>query len=130
MKKKGWKGKRENDSKKGKDSSNIAAEGEKFSFTTTFARATLSCNGSPLSKLEVDIYDSSGSSHMMPARQCFVLLTQIPPRQIKAADQTLFTATAMGELRISIPNEKGPQKITLCEVLYCPDLAFTLVSLS
>jgi len=78
-KKKGWKGKRENNSKKGKDSSNIAAEGEVFAFTTTFAGATLSCNGSPLSELEVNVYDSGASSHMSPARQRFVSLTQIPP---------------------------------------------------
>ena len=36
----------------------------------------------------------------------------------------------MGELRVSIPNEKGQKKVTLREVLYCPDLAFTLMSLS
>jgi len=35
----------------------------------------------------------------------------------------------MGELWVSIPSEKGLQNITLWEVLYCPDLAFTLVSL-
>ena len=67
---------------------------------------------------------------MSPARKCFVSLTQIPAHIIKAADQTLFTATAMGELRVSIPNEKGPKKVTLREVLYCPYLAFTLMSLS
>src|SRR5882724_5017234 len=108
-KKKGWKGKKENHSKKGKDSSNIAAEGKEFAFMTTFVGAMLACNGSPLVRLEVDVYDSGTSSHMSPAQQRFISLMQIPPQQIKAADQTLFAATAVGELQVSISNEKGPQ---------------------
>ena len=129
-KKKGWQGKKGNNSKKVKDSSNIATEGEKFAFTTKFARATLAHNKSPIAKLEVNRYDSSASSHMSPTRRCFVSLTQISPSQIKAADQTLFTATAMGKLQVSIPNEKGSQSITLGDILYCLDLAYTLISLS
>ena len=82
-----------------------------------------------LSKLEINVYDSGTSSHMSPTRKCFVSLTQIPPQQIKAADQALFTTTVMGELWVSIPSEKGLQNITLQEVLYSSDLAFTLVSL-
>ena len=129
MKKKRWKGKKEQDLKKGKDSSNIAAEGEEFALTTMFAGAMLACNGSPLSKLEVNINDSGASSHMSPAQKCFISLTQIPLQQIKATDQTLSIATAMGELQISILNEKKLQNITLWQVLYCPDLSFTLVLL-
>jgi len=129
MKKKGWQGKKGADSKKAKDSLNVTAEIEEFTFITTFAGDTLACNGSPLAELEVNVYDSGASSHMSPTCKHFISLTQIPPHTIKAANQTLFTATAMGELQISIPNEKGLQHITLWEVLYCPDLAFTLVSL-
>ena len=66
MKKKGWKGKKEQDSKKGKDSSNIATEGEEFAFMTMFDGAMLACNASPLVELEVDVYDSGASSHMSP----------------------------------------------------------------
>ena len=65
-KKKGWQGKKGNDLKKVKDSSNIAAEGEEFAFTTTFSGATLAHIKSPIAELEVDIYDSSASSHMSP----------------------------------------------------------------
>jgi len=106
LKKKGWKGKKENDSKRGNDSSNITAEGE-FAFTTMFAGAMLECNGSPLAELEVNVYDSSTSSHMSPIWKHLVSLMQIPHCQIKSPDQTLFTTTSMGELKISIPNDKG-----------------------
>jgi len=73
-KKKGWQGKKGNDSKKVKDSSNITTEGEEFAFTT-FSRATLTCNKSPIAKLEVDVYDSSASYHMSPTRRHFISLT-------------------------------------------------------
>ena len=45
--------------------------------------------------------------------------------QMNATDHALFTTTAMGKLWTSIPYEKGLQNITLQEVLYCPDIAFT-----
>ena len=130
IQKKGWKGKKENDSKRGKDSSNIITEGEEIAFTTTFAGAMLAHNGSPLAKLEVNVYNCGASSDMSPAHKCFVLLTKILPCTIKAANQTLFTTTAMGKLWVSISNKNGTQKITQWEVLYCPNLAFTLVLLS
>jgi len=106
MKKKGWKGKKEHDLKKGKDLSNIATESEEFAFMTTFSGAMLACNASPLAELEVDVYNSGTSSHMSPVQQCFISLMQILPQQVEAADQTLFTDTAMGKLWISIPNER------------------------
>ena len=113
--------------KRGKDSSNVAAEGKEFAFPTTFAGAMLAHNGSPLAELEVDVYDSSTSSYMSPIQECFISLMQIPPCQIQAADQTIFTATAMGKFQISISNEKGLKNVTIWEELYCPDLPFALV---
>jgi len=67
VKKKGWQGKKKTNLKKVKDSSNVTTEGKVFAFTTTFTRATLACNRSPLAELEVDVYDSGASSHMSPA---------------------------------------------------------------
>jgi len=123
------KGKKKDDSK-GKESANATTGSKEFSFTMPFTGATLACNTSPLSNLEVDVYDSGTSSHMSPNRACFISMKEIPPKPIKAADQTLFTATAIGDLHVSIPNGKTSRDITLKQVLYCLDLAFTLVSLT
>ena len=50
-------------------------------------------------------------------------------KPIKAADQTLFIATAIGGLWVSSPNDNSTMEIILKDVLYCQDLVFTLVSL-
>jgi Pol polyprotein, beta-barrel domain len=45
-------------------------------------------------------------------------------------DKTVFKATGMGNMRLGIPDGKTTTHITLKDVLYCPDLAFTLISLT
>ena len=54
----------------------------------------------------------------------------ITPKPIKAVDQTIFVATAMGDLRVSILNGASMTAVTLKGALYFPDLVFTLVSLT
>ena len=125
-----FKKKKKEGSSKDKDMVNTATGGDKFAFTTTFVSAVLTCDGNPLAKLETDVYDSGASSHMSPARDRFTSFMAITPKPIKAADQTIFIATAMGDLRVSIPNGTSMTAITLKGALYCPDLAFTLVLLT
>jgi Pol polyprotein, beta-barrel domain/GAG-pre-integrase domain len=48
---------------------------------------------------------------------------------INAADKTMSKAVGIGSMRIGIPNGKTTTHVTLRDVLYCPDLAFTLISL-
>ena len=111
---------------KDKDTANTATGGEEFTFTTMFAGATLTCTSNPLSRVKTNVYDSGASSHMSPVCDQFTTFTAITPKPIKAADQMLFITTAMGELWVCIPNGNT----TMAEdVLYCPDLAFMLVSL-
>jgi len=66
---------------------------------------------------------------MSPVHDQFNTFTPITPKPIKAADQTLFIATAMGELQVCVPNGNSMTTVTLKNVLYCPDLAFMLISL-
>jgi len=87
-KKKGWKGKKVNDLKKGKDSSNVVPEGKEFAFMTMFAGAMLACNRSPLFKLEVNVYVWHIIPHVTQLKTVYLTHTN-PPWQIKAADQTL-----------------------------------------
>ena len=110
------------DDPKGKESANTTTGSEEFAFTMIFAGATLACNTNPLSNLKVDVYDSGTSSHMSPNHACFISMKEIPLKPIKAADQTLFTATAIGDLHLSIPNRKTSRDVTLKQVLYCLDL--------
>jgi len=114
---------------KGKDTANMVTGGKEFAFTTTFASATLTHNSNPLSRVETDVYNSGTSPHMSPTHDQFTTFRPITPKPIKAADQTLFVATAMGKLWVCIPNDNTTMAVTLKNVLYCPNLTFTLISL-
>ena len=105
-------------------------DGEEFTFTTTFTSAMLTHVSNPLSRVETNVYDSGASSHMSPVHDWFTTFIAITPKPIKAANQTLFIATAMGKLWVSIPDGKSTTMITLKGILYCPDLAFMLVLLT
>ena len=75
-------------------------------------------------------YDMGASQHMSPDRQKFTNFMEIEPKPVKAADKAIFMATGIGSLIISIPNGSTSTNLTLKDVLYCLDLAFTLVSLN
>jgi len=117
------------DDKKGSGSANVVVEGKEFAFTMTFAGTTLALGTSPLMGQEVDVYDSGASGHMTPNRHRFITFKEITPCTINAVDKTVFKATGIGNMMIGIPNGKTTTHVTLKDMLYCPDLAFTLVSL-
>ena len=49
---------------------------------------------------------------------------------MKAADKAMLMATGVGNIQVDIPNGDSMTAVTLKGVLYCPDLMFTLVSLT
>ena len=96
----------------------------------TFASTALAHNNSPSTMAETDVFDSGALTHMSPTQDQFISMRTIPSKPIKAADNMIFHANAMGNMCISIPNGERTSHVVLKDVLYCPDLAFTLVSLS
>ena len=104
-------------------------EGEEFAFTTTFAGSTLALGTSMMTGQEVNVYNLGTLGHMSPNKHRFTTFKEITPHAINAADKTVFKATGVGNMRIGIPNGKTTMHVTLKNVLYCPDLAFTLISL-
>jgi Pol polyprotein, beta-barrel domain len=121
--------KEKEDDKKGGGSENMATEGKEFAFTMSFMGTTLALGMSLLTGCEVDVYDSGASGHMSPNHHRFTTFKEITPCAINATDKAIFKATGMGNMRIGIPNGKTTTHVTLKDVLYCPDLAFTLISL-
>ena len=67
---------------------------------------------------------------MSPNCDHFVELCEITPGPVKAADKALFMAAGIGSMKINVSNGKGITLIMLKNILSCPDLAFTLISLS
>ncbi|KAF7371239.1 Transcription factor [Mycena sanguinolenta] len=76
-----------------------------------------------------ELYDSGCTQHLSPYEHEFSNLVAITPKEFSAANNQRFAATASGNLTISIPNGDTTSKIELSNVLYAPDLAYTLVSI-
>ena len=67
---------------------------------------------------------------MSPTHDRFTTFMTITSKPIKATDQTLFVAMAIGQLWVTIPNDKTTMSITLKDILYYLDLTFMLISLT
>ena len=67
---------------------------------------------------------------MSPNQHYFTTFKEITLHAINAMDKSVFKATGIGNMKISIPNGKTTTHVTLKDVLYFPDLAFMLISLA
>jgi len=52
----------------------------------------------------------------------------ILPKSFRAANKQCFSATGIGKLTVDLPNGIGSSKLELTEVLYYPEVRYTLVS--
>ena len=67
---------------------------------------------------------------MSPYIDAFTNFEFIKPKPISTADNRTFEAVGKGDIRIRIPNGDGFTLVTLRDVLYALNIAFTLISLS
>jgi hypothetical protein len=79
--------------------------------------------------LVVELYDSGSTRHISPYRNRFESLTTIPPKSFVAANKQCFDATWIGEMVIEIPNGVEMSQLRLTEVLFSPEVGYTLVSI-
>ncbi|CAA7269926.1 unnamed protein product [Cyclocybe aegerita] len=77
----------------------------------------------------VEIYDSASTRHISPYHKDFVNLMEIPPQTLCAANKNNFSATGVGKLIIDIPSGVNMKQLHLTEVLYSPEVGYTLVSI-
>ncbi|KIO05554.1 hypothetical protein M404DRAFT_140937, partial [Pisolithus tinctorius Marx 270] len=61
-------------------------------------------NDGPISAPTIELYNSGSTRHISPYKEKFESLMMIPPRLFSATNKQLFSATAMGELVIEVPN--------------------------
>jgi gag-polypeptide of LTR copia-type/GAG-pre-integrase domain len=78
---------------------------------------------------KVKLYDSGATRHISPYRDDFVAFTPIPPKPFAAANGQKFYAMATGEIVINVPNGTDWTELRLTEVLYSPDVGYTLISI-
>ena len=79
--------------------------------------------------IQTELYDSGASRHMSPYRDHFENYVRIMPKAIAAADKRYFQAVGKGDLHIKIPTGSETTTVLLKDVLHCPDMGLTLVSI-
>ena len=67
--------------------------------------------------------------HMFLNREWFSEFRTIALKGVKVVDKMIFMVTGIGCMKIDIPNGRESVAVTLKDVLCCPDLGYTLVSL-
>ena len=96
---------------------------------TTFDAAMLVNIEGNVEGTQMELYDSGASRYMFLYRDHFENYVFIAPKQITAADKHYFQAIGKGDLCIKIPNGSNQTTILLKDVLHCPDMGLTLISI-
>jgi hypothetical protein len=99
-----------------------------LSSTTSISIAGIAAGKDALEHLEV--YDSGATCHMSPYIDAFTDFEFITPKPICAANNEIFEAIGKGNVQVQIPNGDTFTSATLHDVLYAPNIAFTLISLN
>ena len=95
---------------------------------TTFDAAML-VNIGGAEGVQTKLYDSGALHHMSPYQDHFEEYVTITPKSITAVDKQYFQAVGKRNLRIKIPNSISTTTVLLKNVLHCPDMGLTLVSI-
>ena len=95
---------------------------------TTFITAMLVNVEGSVEGIQMELYDSGASCHMSPYWGHFEDYVPIIPKSITAADKQYFQAIGKGNLQIKIPSGISTTTVLLKDVLHCPDMGLTLVS--
>ena len=77
--------------------------------------------------LQAELYNSVCTRHISPYREDFESFVEIPPMFFSAANKQKFNASGKGEIVIDIPNSIEISQLQLTEVLYSPEVSYTLV---
>jgi Pol polyprotein, beta-barrel domain len=86
-------------------------------------------NTKPENTTHIEVYDSGCTRHITPYRQAVMNFKEISPKSFQAANRQSFSAVGKGEMVIHIPNGTTTSQIKLTEVLYSPEVGYTLVSI-
>jgi hypothetical protein len=78
---------------------------------------------------EIKVYDSGMTHHFSPYWQCFLNFKNFPPYLAACAGGDNLLITRIGDLCIKILNGASETSFLLDNVLYTPNLHFTIVSM-
>ena len=86
-------------------------------------------NGGPTPSCQVELYDSGTTRHISPYHERFENLVNIPNKSFTAANRQKFIATGVGDMIVKVPNGYDVSRLCLTEVLFSPEVGYTLVSI-
>jgi hypothetical protein len=78
-------------------------------------------------KGELHVIDSGASKHMTPYRHMLTKYCSVLAVPINAANQTVFKGVGRGTLTLSLPKDQKTVEVKICNVLYAPAMAATLI---
>ena len=106
----------------------VAEEEKLFSFTCTsdYVANTLQI---PKAKFGACV-DSGASRHYCPDHTKFSNYRELEGRNITTADGHTLKAAGIGDVQIDLPNGSKRTRAILKDVIYTPDMAFTLILIS
>jgi hypothetical protein len=96
--------------------------------TPEHVAAFVSANNNAADTSRTEIYDSGCTSHISPYRNNLENFIEISPKSFRAANKQDFNAVGKGEMVIDVPNGADISQLRLTEVLYAPEVGYTLVS--
>jgi len=76
-----------------------------------------------------ELYDSGCTQHISPYLSNFETFAEIPPKAFRAANEQTFSATGKGEMVIDVSDGAQSSQLCLTEVLYAPEVGYTLISI-
>ncbi|KAF8504037.1 hypothetical protein JB92DRAFT_2738847, partial [Gautieria morchelliformis] len=76
----------------------------------------------------IEVYNSGCTRHITPYCEAVTDFKAISPKSFQAANKQSFNAVRTGEMVIDIPNGVTTSQLRLTEVLYSPEVGYTLVS--
>lgn len=77
----------------------------------------------------VNLYDSGPTEHLSPYRDQFVTYHDIPLRLFAVANKKDFHMVGTGEMVVEVLNSVDILQLRLTEVLYSPEIGYTLISI-
>ena len=77
--------------------------------------------------VRIELYDSGCTQHISPNCNQFEKFQDIPPKAFCAANKQSFSAVGKGKLVIDIPDGTNTSQLHLMEILYSPEVGYTLV---
>ena len=77
----------------------------------------------------IEVYDSGCTKHNTLYRNAITDFTKIPPKSFQAVNKQSFKVIGAGEMTIDILNSAKILQLKLTDVLYSPEIGYTLVSI-